>query len=140
MEHIIITTVIAGAVAISLLMPGKTTIVEFYQTAGELPHRQESWVHALEWCESRATEAINPKDKDSTPSYYYWQFKPETFKAEAEKYGVIKKGLSDAEIMVAMKSYDNQHLTVNAMVRDGKDQNWEQLFPACVKKLGRPPL
>lgn len=141
MKRIIIATLIATGCAITLLLiPGKSVTTQFIQVAGELPHRQESWVHALEWCESNATDAVNPNDKDNTPSYYYWQFKPQTFRAEAEKYGIIEKGLSDAEIMVAMKNYDNQHKTVNAMVRDGAHQNWEQLFPACVKRLGRPPL
>jgi hypothetical protein len=141
MKKIIIAILIAiGCATTLLLIPGKSTTIQFVQVAGELPHRQEVWIHALEWCESNATDAINPKDKDSTPSYYYWQFKPATFKAEAEKYGIIKKGLTNAEIMVAIKDYENQHLTINAMVRDGEHQNWEQLFPACVKKLGRPPL
>jgi hypothetical protein len=137
---IIATAILTGVTALLLLIPGKSVTTQFVQVAGELEHRQESWVHALEWCESNATPAINPNDKDNTPSYYYWQFKPGTFKAEAEKYGIIEKGLSSAEIMVAMKDYENQHKTINAMVRDGAHQNWEKLFPVCVKRLGRPPM
>lgn len=123
-----------------IFIPKRTTIVEYYQIAEELPHRQEAWVHALEWCESRATNAINPEDNDGTPSYYYWQFKPATFQEMAEKYGIIEKGKTADEIMELLKSYEIQHKTINAMVRDGKNQNWDKLFPACVAKLGRPPL
>lgn len=142
MKKIIAIAMGAAAIgAIALMIPGKSVMVEYHQIAGELPHRQEAWVHALEWCESRAkNEAINPEDKDGTPSYYNWQFKPETFRALAEKYGIIEKGLDNSRIMELLKDYELQHKTINAMVTDGKNQNWEQLFPACVARLGRPPL
>lgn len=95
----------------------------------QLSHQQEVWLHALEWCESRGVNtAINPKDKDGTPSYYAFQFKPKTFELFAEKYGVSGK-LSD---------YEAQKQIVSNMIKD-KSVKWEQQFPDCVRRLGRPP-
>ena len=132
--------ILVSAIFLVMLFPRVSADTKMVYTAGELPHRQEVWVHALEWCESSAMEKINPNDKDNTPSYYFWQFKPDTFKEKAEKYGVIEKGQGKDKIMVLLKDYELQHKTINAMVRDGKNQNWGQLFPDCVKRLGTPPL
>jgi hypothetical protein len=143
MKHIIAVAITAIVISAIFLIPGKTTTIQYVYTvtAGELPHRQEVWVHALEWCESRAiNEAVNENDLDGTPSYYNWQFKPGTFKAMGERYGIIEKGKTNSEIMELLKSYELQHKIVNAMVKDAKNINWEQTFPACVARLGRPPL
>lgn len=104
-----------------------------------LTHRQEVWLYSLEWCECQAIHtAINEKDLDGTPSYYAFQFKPSTFKSLGEKYGLIKKGLSDAEIMELMKSYELQREIVKNMMFDTSTK-WDKQFPGCVKKLGWPP-
>ena len=106
----------------------------------KLTHAQFVWLGALEWCESRGqgVKAVNPKDKDGTPSYYWWQFKPETFKAFGEKYGLFEKGKSIAEIKELMKGY---LLTVQVMVNMIPDKavDWDNEFPGCVAKLGPPP-
>jgi len=106
----------------------------------QLSHRQEVWMYALEWCESRGNiEAINPKDKDGTPSYYSWQFKPGTFKGYGEKYGVIPKGLSSQEIMIKIKDYELQKQIVSFMIKD-PSVKWANEFPDCVlRKIGMTP-
>lgn len=102
-------------------------------------HQQETWIAALEWCESRANnEAVNWYDKDGTASYYAFQFKPGTLRWFGEKYGVIEKGKTDAEIMELLKVYAVQRAIVEFMVED-PGTRWEQQFPDCVRKLGRPP-
>ena len=102
-------------------------------------HAQKVWISALEWCESRGKpSAVNAKDLDGTPSYYSFQFKPGTFRYYGEKYNVIEKELSDEAIMEKMKSQELQQLIVENMVADSKNIKWEQQFPWCVKKLGRP--
>lgn len=104
-----------------------------------LTHRQDVWLYVLEWCESKGKPtAINQVDRDGTPSYYSFQFKPGTFKTYGEKYGIIKSGHTYAEIMELLKSYELQRSIVTEMIRDPKT-NWEQQFPNCVRTYGRPP-
>ena len=104
-----------------------------------LSHRQEVWRYVLEWCECRGDHgAINPKDKDGTPSYYAFQFKPGTFKYYGELYEVIPKDLKEAELMESLKSYELQKAIVGYMILDPKI-NWLQQFPDCVRKNGLPP-
>lgn len=108
----------------------------------QLTHAQKVWISALEWCESRGkTTAINKKDRDGTPSYYSFQFKPETFRYRGEKYNVLEKGLSDEEIREKLKLQELQQKIVENMVADAKHINWGNEFPVCVKnKIGRPPV
>lgn len=104
-----------------------------------LNHRQEVWLYVLEWCESQGRpEAVNQVDRDGTPSYYSFQFKPSTFRFYGEKYGVIEKGLSEADLMEKLKSYELQREIVKNMIFDNTVK-WTQQFPDCVKKYGLPP-
>lgn len=104
-----------------------------------LTHAQEIWISALEWCESRGRpEAVNPLDRDGTPSYYSYQFKPSTFRTLGETYGVISKGRSHDEIMELIKDTSLQRAIVRGMIKDTTTV-WEQQFPGCVRKIGRPP-
>jgi len=131
---------IASALAAAMLFMGNP-VTEGDAAAGTLlSHRQETWRAALEWCESRGDPgAVNPKDRDGTPSYYSFQFKPSTFKSFGERYGIIEKGLEIQEIKERMKDYQITLKIVEAMILDQKNINWENEFPGCVKKLGRPP-
>jgi hypothetical protein len=105
-----------------------------------LNHRVETWISALEWCESAGiTEAINPRDSDGTPSYYSFQWKPGTFRMYAERYGLISKGMTDEEIMGDMQDYELEREIIRKMVDDPR-VNWEKEFPDCIKKkVGLPP-
>ena len=105
----------------------------------ELSHRQKAWLGALEWCESRGNpEAVNKKDRDGTPSYGILQFKPSTFKYYGERYGIgeqLELGFSPDGYM----NPDGQEFIVEQMIIRG-DVDWNQQFPDCVKKLGKPPV
>ncbi|MFN3781544.1 MAG: hypothetical protein ACK4SO_05160 [Candidatus Kapaibacteriota bacterium] len=104
-----------------------------------LKHQQEIWISALEWCESRGIkEAINPRDKDGTPSWYSFQFKPETFRYYAIKYGLLSKEITLTETMEKMENYDLQREIIRRMVSD-RNIKWDQEFPSCFKKIGPPP-
>lgn len=98
----------------------------------QLSKRQQIWLHALIWCESKGRpEALNPKDKDGTPSYGLLQFKPGTFNAYGKKYGVdISKGYKDPVAQEAI---------VTQMILQGGIK-WSQQFPSCTRQLGLPPL
>ena len=101
----------------------------------------ETWILALEWCESNGDNTrINVIDRDGTSSFYAFQFKPSTFRNYAEKYGVIERGLSDFLVFEQLKDFDKSRATVWGMMSDASIV-WENQFPDCIKKhLGRPPL
>ena len=133
---------IVGSVGLGIAT--SSSRITYVAPEAEVPlvtHAQETWIRALEWCESRGNvNAVNPKDKDSTPSYYSWQFKPGTFRSYGEKYGVIEKDLTDEEIMIEIKDWNHQEKIMEYMVND-KGIKWEHEFPDCVKrKVGRPPV
>ena len=123
----------------SLMDGGLVIPVVVIEEKPTITHAQDVWISSLEWCESKAKPtAINPKDKDGTPSYYSFQFKPYTFKSYGELYGVIEKGLSVEKRAELIKSQPLQRKIVENMVND-KKVVWMQQFPGCVKKLGYPP-
>lgn len=100
----------------------------------------DTWILALEWCESNGDNtAINEVDLDGTASYYAFQFKPSTFRHYGEKYGVIERGLSDQELMNELALFENSEATVRGMMTD-PSVIWENQFPDCVRKhIGKPP-
>ena len=101
--------------------------VEAKQTAPEKTER-EAWLEKLIACESGGRpEAINPKDRDGTPSYGLLQFKPDTFA------GYLKKYLLQGELMDPEK----QKQIVRLMM-DDKDVVWETLHRIVTgKQIGR---
>ena len=117
----------------------------------QLTHAQDTWMRALEGCESRGIpEAVNPEDRDGTPSYGAWQFKPDTFWYYAELYDVDTPNLQeqiDTEPVVDGKqsltspSFDRkyQRLVLKQMILHRDEIKWTQQFPDCVRKLGLPP-
>lgn len=130
---------LAGAVVLLLALSitkvaGKTkvgTIVIEVEKKDILSYQQRAWLGALTWCESGGKPgAINPNDRDNTPSYGILQFKPSTFTGYAKLYGIdASKGYMDADTQLAI---------VEQMIVRG-DVKWSQQFPACTKKLGTPP-
>lgn len=99
----------------------------------------EEWLLALEWCESNCDNArINEIDRDGTPSYHLYQFKPDTLRGYGEAYGIIPQGLTDTEILKALKDIKITRAIVRAMMKD-PSVDWYQQFPDCVRRLGLPP-
>lgn len=107
-----------------------TTTPEAIAPVDPLTHRQRLWLGALEWCESRGIpSAVNPKDRDNTPSYGVLQFKPSTFKSFSRLYGITATS--------TMNDAAQEAIVEQMIVRGGV--NWHQQFPDCVAKLGLPP-
>ena len=106
----------------------------------ELLHRQETWISALEWCESRGKNAaLNPKDRDGTPSYSNFQWKPSTILEFAKKYHLIGVSITIDQVPDLLKDYNLQRETIRHMIAD-PGVNWYQQFPDCIKlKVGLPP-
>lgn len=106
----------------------------------DLKHRKETWISALEWCESRGrNDALNKVDRDGTPSYSNFQWKPTTLLYYGKMYGLVATSSMVANVPELLKNYELQRNVVRAMVDDPK-VNWYQQFPDCVKlKVGLPP-
>jgi hypothetical protein len=143
-----IAAIIVTLIIIFFLVPHTASQTNGSSQAPEVPtpqpppalsHRQEVWLNVLEWCESRGDPtALNPEDRDGTPSYGAFQFKLSTLHHYATLYGVIRDVEKD-EIMNLINDYDIQRKTVAEMILHQNDINWHQQFPACVKKFGLPP-
>jgi hypothetical protein len=105
-----------------------------------ITHAQDVYIYALEWCESRAKNgALNPKDRDGTPSHSNFQFKPLTLKHYAVKYGLLSDELEEADYTNWAYDYELTHKILMFMVND-KSVDWDNEFPICVKnKIGYPP-
>lgn len=142
-RKLLMVAIIIAATAITILILWPQTMQTQAKQEQKVPvinHRLETWISALEWCESGGIpEAINPKDKDGTPSYYSFQWKPATFKMYAERYQLIEKDLPAAIVSARMKDYQLQKEIIRRMVDDSKVK-WENEFPTCItKKVGLPP-
>lgn len=120
---------VAGLITLALLgIPGKASSGVPRETP-QLSDRQAVWLDALIWCESKDIPvAINPKDRDGTPSYGLLQFKPETLALFEKKYGITGDLMSSS----------TQKAIVTQMILQG-GINWGHQFPDCVKRLGTPP-
>lgn len=96
-----------------------------------VPSATDLWIEALEKCESSGNpKAVNPKDRDGTPSYGAFQFKPSTYRG----YAKILNLSSTTDFM----NRKGQLAIVRYMVTDPKTKI-ENQFPGCVRKLGKPP-
>ena len=134
----LLTTILAFPLTITGNVPRET---EDPSVTHETPdHRLETWLSALEWCESQGVgTAINPEDLDGTPSYFWYQFKPGTFAGFGKQYGLLPETATAASILEKeMKDYEITREIVRRMARDPGVNMWNQ-FPGCLKKLGPPP-
>lgn len=99
--------------------------------SADLASAQRAWLAHLVSCESRGNpSAINPKDRDGTPSYGLLQFKPSTFAMFSKAYGIG----DPTDYM----NPDDQKAIVLRMMKD-PTVDWHQQFPVCVHRLGLPP-
>ena len=90
----------------------------------------------LRACESQGRDsAINPKDRDLTPSWGRYQFKPSTLYGWGKQYGTITD-MEPAEIMNVIMDGDLQERTLIEVLKDHqKDKRWwNQQFPDCGNK------
>ena len=140
MKKIVWTAFLIGLLALMMAF-SMTTKVEYIRAEEvekiipeeNLTREQRAWLGALEWCESKGkATAVNPKDRDNTPSYGLLQFKPSTFKYYLKRYGI-------AETKAGYMDPDVQEAIVTQMILRN-DVKWSQQFPDCVKKLGKPPV
>lgn len=135
MRNIVIAVLVGAILGAGSLKALTPKVVADTGTAAATPtltSEQQAWLGALEWCESRGNpKAINPKDRDNTPSYGLLQFKPSTLTLFAKLYGIAttSKGVMDPATQTA--------IVTQMIVRGGVD--WSAQFPVCSHRLGLPP-
>jgi len=122
---------------------GAAAVIEQPTIDRDLEHRIETWIASLEWCESRGfNNAVNPMDRDGTPSYGAFQFKPSTFEGYAVKYEMQGPSIHPDKyvpLMSDVMNYETQRKILRRMI-DDPDVNFYNEFPDCVKnKVGPPP-
>lgn len=100
-------------------------------TEPHLSSAQVIWLARLMSCESGIkASAVNPNDRDNTPSYGILQFKPSTFAFGARDAGI-------ATTTPYMNPEAQVSIVTRWILKGGID--WHQQFPDCVLKLGLPP-
>jgi hypothetical protein len=85
-------------------------------------------------CESGGNpNALNPMDKDLTPSWGILQFKPSTLHYFGIKYGLLPADIEPAEIMNRIWEADLQINVAHKMIDEYGTtvEFWLQQFPAC---------
>jgi len=87
-------------------------------------------------CESSGNaHALNPKDRDGTPSYGLLQFKPSTLYVEAIQYGLLASSTPESQIKKVMYVAQLQVDVASYMIMGSwkKPAFWLQQFPQCFK-------
>ena len=95
----------------------------------------EQLAEKLIMCESSGKDkAINLKDRDGTASFSYLQWKPETFKEYAIKYGIIGEKASWNYIMTIIWNRDiNKYLVIQILKNEPEKVKF--LWPVCSRKI-----
>ena len=129
LKIVVLSGIIALAMTLSIFTSNSQSVAVVESPKDQLSFQQRAWLGALEWCEGRGNpKAINPKDRDNTPSYGLLQFKPATMAMFEKEYNVTGP-LMDASA---------QEQVVVEMILSGR-KDWSHQFPDCTKKLGNPP-
>jgi hypothetical protein len=109
--------------------PQETLVVYVQQPS--LTPAQIIWLARLMQCESgMRAEALNPFDTNGLPSRGILQFQDATFAAYTAKY----------EIPTTTPTHEAQVEIVAEWLLNPGTVTWGNQFPACVRKLGEPPV
>jgi hypothetical protein len=148
MKHTYIATAIAVALAIAIplvVLAGNT--VETYKVEVEkekivytpepkLSPAQIIWLAQLMNCESDTkVTALNPADSNGLPSRNILQFQDATYAGFTKLYG-IDTSPQDSPQTIS----ENQVRIVTEWLLNPGTVRWQRQFPACVEKLGVPPV
>lgn len=145
-QHILTALAVALVVAIPLIAlagnASHTYQVEVekekvvYLPEPKLSPSQIIWLAKLMNCESDVKEwALNPSDSNGLPSRGILQFQDATYRGFTVKYGIAVSDVDSNQ-----QKAENQVRIVTKWLLSPGEVTWENQFPACVKKLGTPPL
>lgn len=93
-----------------------------------MSHRQEVWLHALEFCESRGRAEIKIFDSNDQYSYGILQFQMDTFIRQGKKYDIIDQDLTIEEAELIIYDVELQEKIAHRMLLDGGEGNWYNCF------------
>jgi len=95
----------------------------------------DALIEKLAECESSKNPlALNTHDRDGTASYGYLQFKPETFRKYAVKYGFIGENASWDYVMTVIWDKEMQIRVARKMLKD-EEVNPAKEWPICWRKI-----
>jgi hypothetical protein len=110
---------------------------EIKSTTTPLTHKQELWLFALEWCESRGDTNIKIIDSNNKFSYGAFQFQMDTFLMYGKKYGILSEEITPEMAENGLiYDYDIQKTIARKMIEDGLGYHWK----ICYQKLGKYPM
>lgn len=103
-----------------------------------LTEEQCKWMYQLALCESGDNPiAVNQMDRDGTPSYGLFQFKPPTLILFSQWLTIH---IDQSNVMSAIYDRSVQEAAVAEMLLHYDQVNWRQQFPDCINKyIGMPP-
>lgn len=96
--------------------------------------RTMEWLEKISMCESSNNpKAINLKDRDGTASYGLLQFKPNTFREYAEKYGIIGKE-ADLDWIMTIIWEEKIQKRLGYLILKNEPEKAKHLWPNCYRK------
>lgn len=98
-------------------------------------HQQETWIAALEFCESRGDTSAKVFDSNDKYSYGAFQFQMQTFLSYGKKYGLVATSTTEKDGEKLIYDYGLQRRIVAIMLSNGLSNHWRN----CAKKLGTYP-
>lgn len=130
-------------VAVALWTAILTTILIaplFASSEEEVPmheptHRQQVYLHALQFCESSGRTDIKIMDSNNKHSYGGLMFQMSTFLSQGKKYELIAGSTTAVQGEKMIYDIELQEAIAHRMLEDGGERNWY----TCTKKLGKYP-
>lgn len=138
MKKIIYSLLIMGLLSIGLQIFGVSR--QSYVKAEQplITHKQEVWLHTLEFCESRGREQVKIMDSNNRYSYGVLMFQMETFIREGKKYGILDENLTTKEAEKLIFSKDLQESIAHNMLLNGGERNWYNCWKIKLNKEKYP--
>ena len=138
-RKIILAVLVVGMIFISYLLGLRSQIKfrEIFENLILITNKQQidTIIDKLAECESNKNPlALNIHDKDGTASYGWLQYKPETFRKYAIKYGFIGKNASWNYIMTIIWDKEMQIRVAREMLKD-EEVNPMKEWPICWQRV-----
>ena len=113
--------------------PQSVSEVKVEYTVTETRHSKQDFIDFLIQCESGGNDkAINPRDRDGSPSWGLLQFKPDTLYKYVKRYSILPS-IESQEIMNVIFDGELQVRVLKEMLEDPA-VDWYREFPDCYRR------
>jgi hypothetical protein len=115
----------------------KSSLVQLSAVENQDTGYYEEMAEKLIMCESSNEPlTINAKDRDGTASFSFAQWKPETFKMFAVKYGVLGEKADWNYIMTIIWNRETNKYLVVKILENENMETLKKLWGNCIRKIG----